>query len=127
MNRTIPSFSLSLLLLTGCASDSSREQQPQRPSIFDSAEVRSLRWLDSADPQRDVSAALARRDTRFIGVYGYAPLTPGVERATASRHGIRYLRGTSDAIRGPEHQRLNRLASNYATHYNQLLLQRLKQ
>lgn len=114
-------------MLAGCASDSP-EQHSTRASILDSPEeVLSLRWLDSADLQRDLTAALTRDDTRFIGVYGYAPFTPGVERSVASRYGIRYLQGTSDAIQNHEHFRLNQLASSYAEQYNKLLLQRLRQ
>lgn len=113
-------------MLAGCASDSS-EQHSTHAGTLDSPEVRGLRWLDSADPQRDLTAALARDDSRFIGVYGYAPFTPGVERSVASRYGIRYLQGTSDAIQNHEHFRLKQLASSYAEQYNKLLLQRLKQ
>ena len=88
--------------------------------------VRSLRWIDTADPQRDISSALARGDRRFIGVGGYTLDTPGVEHSLASRYGIRYL-PTTDSISGPEHARLHQLALSYAERYNKLLLERLKQ
>jgi hypothetical protein len=93
----------------------------------DSAAVQSLRWLDSADAQRDLSSALGRGDRRFIGIYGFTRLVPGVDVSLASRYGVRYLRGTSDALESREHARLNSLARNYAERYNKLLLERLKQ
>ncbi|HEX8371848.1 MAG TPA: hypothetical protein VF585_03640 [Chthoniobacterales bacterium] len=113
------------LLSVGCASTSPIARRSPASGAADSRAVRSLRWLDSADPQRDLAAALDRGDRRFIGVYGYAPFTPGVEPPLFSR--VRYLNGTADVIEGQEHSRLNRLAYHYAETYNRLLLQRLKQ
>ena len=60
-----------------------------------------MRWFDCAEPQHDVTAALAREDTRVIGVCGYAPLRHAVRRPEAAWHGIQLLSGTSDAIVGP--------------------------
>ena len=112
------------LLTAGCA-HTLPAPLTSPPSAFDSRAVRSLRWLDSADPERDLGAAWARGDRRFVGVYGYAAITPGVEHALALRQSTRYLAGTSDAIEGREHLRLCRLATRYAERYNQFLLQRL--
>ena len=53
-------------------------------------------------------------------------MTPGVDRAVASRHGIRYLRGTADAIQNDEHMRLNQVAYRYAERYNKILQQRFR-
>jgi hypothetical protein len=89
-------------------------------------DVEQLRWLDRADPQRDVSVAIARGDMRFIGVYGVASEVPGVSDARLrSRYRVRFLAGTSDVRPTAESRRLNTLAREYARRYNQLLLQRL--
>ncbi len=116
-------FACSAVFLAGCASTSPSAQHT--PDI--SPAVRSLRWLDTADPQSDLSSALARGDRRFIGVGGYTVVTPGVEHSLASRYGIRYLAGTTDSILGSEHARLQHLAMSYAERYNKLLFERLKQ
>ena len=121
-------FAFAPLIMAGCTpiSPSPSAWQQAHPSTSETQAVRSLRWLDSADPRRDLSASLARGDTRFLGIHGYTSFVPGVDRSIASHHGVRYLDGTSDAIRGPEHARLNRLASTCAERYNKLLLEHLK-
>jgi len=119
-------LAVSGVFLAGCASRSPAVQHPEPSHDSDSPGVRSLRWLDSADPHRDLNDSLARGDTRFVGVYGYTTVIPGVERSGAFRHGVRYLRGTSDALESREHARLNRLAFEYARRYNQMLAEHLK-
>jgi type IV pilus biogenesis protein CpaD/CtpE len=58
-------------------------------------DVQQLRWLDRADPERDVSVAIARGDMRFIGIYGIASEVPCVSDARLrSRYGVRFLAGT---------------------------------
>ena len=85
----------------------------------------TLRALEHADPQRDLAAALARGDTRFIGVYGFSREVPGLgspHALLALRHGVHYVRDSSDT----GEPRLNRLARRYAEHYNRLLLEHLR-
>ncbi len=84
----------------------------------------TLRALAHADPQRDLAAALARGDTRFIGIYGFSREVPGAGSPSAPlvlRHGVRYVRDSSDT----GEPRLNRLARRYAERYNRLLLEHL--
>jgi hypothetical protein len=119
-------LAVSGVFFEGCASTPSAVQHPEPSRDSDSPGVRSLRWLDSADPHRDLNDALARGDTRFVGVYGYTAVIPGVERSEVIRHGVRYRRGTSDALEGREHARLNRLAFEYARQYNETLAKHLK-
>jgi len=99
------------------------------PQFSGSFSEHHLRWLDRADPQRDLAAALARGDRRFVGVYGYSADVPGVDspdQGLLKRYGVRYLRGTSDAMTSQEDERLNKLAHRYAKKYNGLLLQHLR-
>jgi hypothetical protein len=99
------------------------------PKYDDSEVVSQLRWANSANPDRDIAAAISKKDTRFIGLYGYATYVPGIDdgdTALVTMHGVRYLEGTSDGLRSPEHSRLNTLARNYATRYNVILVHYLK-
>jgi hypothetical protein len=123
--------SLGACALLGCVSPQPTAWQPlPRPPHLaqnPSPSVRNLRWLYDADPQRDLHAALARDDTRFLGVYGFAAFTPGISQDSriVQRHGIRYLDGTSDALENKEHSHLTFAATAYARTYNQLLLRHL--
>jgi hypothetical protein len=88
-----------------------------------------LEWLTHADPVHDCTAAWERGDHRFIGVYGFAPYTPGVPKSATEivkANGVRYLEGTSDAITSPEHGRAVAKATDYARRYNTGLLEKLE-
>ena len=89
--------------------------------------VRQMKWLDSADPERDVPAELNRGEKRFLGTYGLPSDAPGVDKATADQYGIRFIDGTGCAIYGREHERLDNLANDYARRYNVLLLRKLNE
>jgi hypothetical protein len=112
-------------LLAGCATDTTATL----PEHSGSRAEHLLRWLYHADPQRDLAAALARGDQRFVGLHGYADSVPGFDSPyedLPKRYGVRYLRGTSDAMTSEEDHRLNDLADQYAKKYNALLLQHLR-
>jgi hypothetical protein len=86
-------------------------------------------WLTHADPVQDCAAAWERGDHRFIGVYGFAPYTPGVPKTAADlvkANGLRYLGGTSDAIESKEHGQAVEKATDYARRYNAALLEKLQ-
>ena len=112
-------------LLSACA----QSGQSTLPVTSGSNAEQRLRWLDRADPERDLAAALARGDRRFVGTYGYTATVPGAGSPydpLPKRYGVRFLRGTSDAMTSQEDERLNDLARRYAKKYNQLLLQHLR-
>lgn len=91
-------------------------------------EPHSLAWLKTAEPRRDCEAAIARGDTRFYAVNGFASgMVVGVSQSGADRklvktHGVRTIAGTSDTSTS----RLNLYASEYARTYNQILLKYLR-
>ena len=118
-HRLLQCLFATLVFVSGCVS---------APPPADPSSVEQLRWLDTADPQTDLRAALKRRDTRFFAVFGYAADTPGVpwDSPELRRHGMKYIHGTSDAVRGREHGRLNSKAKEYAGRYNRLLLHYLR-
>ena len=94
-------------------------------------DVQRLRWLDSADVQADFQRHVIRdHDTRFVGVYGYTGIVPGVDEHLEARlkrqNRVRYIEGTSDAILSSEHDRLDKKASEYARQDNLLLLSYLR-
>lgn len=90
---------------------------------------RELMRLRTASPERDLEAAWANKDTRFLGVNGYTLNLPGVPkeriRAAVMSGKINPIEGTTDGASLPEQWELNRIATKYATRYNQLLLQKL--
>jgi hypothetical protein len=90
-------------------------------------------WADSLerlDPARELAAALARGDLRFIGVAGYVVVAEGVGFRDPcyprQRDAMRVVEGTSDTPVGPARERLQRVAAAYAKRYNRLLLARLR-
>jgi hypothetical protein len=87
-----------------------------------------LSKLDLQNPQKDLERNLAIADHRLIGLYGYVLYTPGTGSLTheeIQQYGIRPINGTSDRISGGDHYRLIQSATDYATRYNQELIQRL--
>jgi len=120
-------FSLIAVLGAGCAAQP-RHTSLSLPLTSNSGGEQKLRWLYSADPQQDLLKALSRGDRRFIGVYGLGPTVPGIgaDDPLCKRYGVRYLEGTSDAIRSEEDWKLNDLADKYAENYNLLLLEHLR-
>ena len=113
-----------------CTADNSSHADA-RPEISASASYRCARIeaVKSAAPEEDFAAAWAKRDTRFIGVYGLTLVLPGVAESRQfeliDKYGVSPIEGTTDYIFSPQVARLNSLASRYATRYNQLLLEKL--
>lgn len=71
---------------------------------FENAEeeaVRPLKWLYNADPDNDFEVAIAKKDYRFIGVYGYSLDVPGVLIKCLDREkDIKPIEGTTDTVMG---------------------------
>jgi hypothetical protein len=87
-----------------------------------------LSKLDLKNPEKDLDRNLANGDRRLIGIYGYSLHCPGAEKMPHDRieqYGIKPINGTSDCIMSAEHQRLIQSATDYATRYNQALIERL--
>jgi hypothetical protein len=92
--------------------------------------VGDLRAFISVPVKARLKAALAARDSRFLGVYGYTLEVPGVPQSEAPRisaNGVLGIPGTSDALVSEEHGALNERARDYAEQYNALLLRHLTQ
>lgn len=103
------------LLCDGC------KQSPQSTTDY-SAQIRAM---EAADAAKDVTAAVASGDTRFVGVMGYGPIVPGApEWVRLSRH-VRFICNTSDAIESAQHARLQHVAHEYAKKYNEILLAKM--
>jgi len=86
-----------------------------------------LRWVEHADPKRDLQRNITKGDTRFLvcdGVSGNKPpVTMWDERV--AKHETRVLEGTGEP-HNDEQARLIGKAIKYATQYNDLLLAYLK-
>ena len=100
------------------------------PSPNDAQALAHLRWVEGAQPDRDVQAAIEHSDFKFLSVGGYAVYEPGINRTSDQTFvrpfGTRFLNGTSDYLLSKEHARLNSMAVSYAERYNMLLLEHLK-
>ena len=83
-----------------------------------------LKRLAIADPQVDLTNALANGDTRFRGVMGVGLSVPGVTNFTGTN--VHIIPDTQDAVRDEEHLKFQLIATDYANAYNQLLLQYLR-
>lgn len=80
----------------------------------------------SGDAAADARRAWAEGRRHLLGVHGYAPRVPGLpnERAPADwPHGVRYIAGTSDVIRGEDDRAFNAAALGYAGRYNAVILE----
>ena len=110
---------LSILLITDC--DFSQNE----PHLGET--LKSLEWVDEADPVADSQNAIEREDFRFKGVYGYSLYVPGVPNdcilGSEGRNKIvAPIEGTSDAIPSYEYARLQAIATEYAEWYNMQIL-----
>ncbi|MCD6050676.1 MAG: hypothetical protein K0Q55_2079 [Verrucomicrobia bacterium] len=108
-------------LLSGCS-----RQQPRQ--VEKEAKVTAihpdLKRLAAADPQVDLTSAVAQGDTRFRGIMGAGLIVPGVMNFTETN--VYIIPDTQDAVRDQEHFKYQLIASDYAKAYNKLLLQHLK-
>ena len=81
--------------------------------------VDEMLWLNQADPMEDFENAIARSDFRFIGLYGVGAYVPVVNiQCLNPEKDINFIKGTSDALEGYEHAKLNAIAQVYADNYN---------
>ena len=115
-------FSITFLLLTGCniamdANTSAATDKPDHLSL--------LGWAESANPERDAKAAIAKKDYRLLVLAGRGSNMPGVkateQAALQKRCGIQYLKGSTDVVRSDKHSVLLEKAYNYAEKYNILI------
>jgi hypothetical protein len=92
--------------------------------------VKQLQWVEKADPVADAKKAVDRSEFTFLGVYGYTWTIPGVEDSKKfelrKKYGLKIIEGTSDALQGEEHKRLQGLATEYVKKYNLYLLDHIK-
>jgi len=105
-----------------------------RVSLADAAQedIAKLRWLDNANPAADLQRQVVKQhDARFMSVYGLSfstefpglPDTPGAR--LVKKYGKHHIEGATDVVSSPEHHRLLDKASDYAKHYNVLLMRYL--
>lgn len=83
-----------------------------------------LSWADSADAEADARKAIANKDYRLwvmAGRGGNAPGISGDASALKNKCGVRYVQGSTDAVRGEQHMVLLQKAYDYATTYNQII------
>ena len=81
--------------------------------------ISKMEWLINANPDKDFEKAIEKSDFRFIGLYGYALFTPGVNINCLNRDkDINPIKGTSDNIMGYQHHKLIAVGNVYAEHYN---------
>jgi hypothetical protein len=92
--------------------------------------VKQLQWVENADPVADAKKAVDRSEFTFLGVYGFTWTIPGIDESKKfelrKKYGLKIIEGTSDAVQGDEHTRLQGLATEYAKKYNLYLLEHIK-
>ena len=96
----------------------------------ESAEVKMLRWVQTANPAVECKAALARGDHRLLAVRGLVVSLPGVDSLNTEyyrqNYGVREIEGTTDALVNEEHHRLVQRATDYAKAYNLMMVHAYK-
>ena len=73
--------------------------------------------LRIADPIEDARGSFKQGDSRWVGTFGFALTTPGVN-VEYDYEDIKVIRWTSDALINDLHLEVNRLARIYAESYN---------
>jgi hypothetical protein len=87
------------------------------------ADVENLRTLERLDPAAMAVQAIARGDLSVLAVSGDVERVPGFPDQECARTRIRkrVIDPTPDALCGPEHHRLKRVAADYAERYNTVI------
>ena len=91
--------------------------------------LRELARLQTASPERDLQLAWQSKDFRFIAVQTVATQIFGVKGDIANpivqKYQFQIIEGTGDFRFSVEQAQLQELATQYATRYNGLLMERL--
>ena len=83
-----------------------------------------LKQISKADPKKEFKKAIAKKDYRFMGVYGYTLMVPGVpdyDVKYSKKYKVWGIPGTSDAALDVKHWKLIKKVKKYAEAYNKLL------
>jgi hypothetical protein len=92
-------------------------------------ELTYIKISDSAKYNEDLLAALARGDTRFVGIMGYSLEVPGVPDYVEKydkTYGVKIIKGTSDSYSDSSGLSQSVFFRDYAEGYNKLLLNHIK-
>lgn len=91
-----------------------------RENVEAEADAPTLSGVQMRSAEQDANAALARGDTRLIGVFGFAREVPGAPAVSAYEAGgcVRMIEGTNDY----ENSWANKRAREYARRYNAQML-----
>ena len=102
-------------MVTACGGEKSPAELSNQGHVL----AETLAHLNLSNPSADVETAIARGDTRFIGINGVTCYLPGLEKkqVSAAEMDLQCLAGTSDAIVAGD-ELLQEQARQYATAYN---------
>ena len=85
--------------------------------------IEALKWVDSANLEKDFLNAINEKDFRIWVIATRGTLMPGVEPAkqavVSQKCGKKYLPGVGDTLRGESHRAYRKKALEYAKTYNQ--------
>jgi hypothetical protein len=108
-----------------------KAEEPEQYALMQKRIVlKQIQHLQKANPEQDFVKAWHKHDFRFIGVYDYLYIVPGVTKDQANvilkSKKVNFIKGTGDGTDTPEEKRLYSLAVKYAVRYNKLLNKSLK-
>ena len=90
------------------------------------AEVKTLKWVETANPLVQYKAALARGAHRLLAVRGLVISLPGVDSLNTDyyrqNYGVREIEEMTDGLSNDEHRRLVQRAIDYAKVYNLMIV-----
>ena len=90
-----------------------------------SEDIEKLAWVASANAKQDALAALDSQNSKYMAVFGFTIIVPGVTDAESFKittdKNYTAIEGTGDALCSDEHAKLNQRAIEYATVYNQTI------
>ena len=116
-----------ILILSGCASDNPSQMSydaEQNAYCLDALD--RLEKYNFDDGTNDAIKAIKAGDKRYIAVYGYTVIIPGIADMEEQfnirvQKNYRLLEGTSDMLCSERHGELNVIAYDYATKYNTII------
>ena len=87
-----------------------------------------IKVADNADYRSDFKTSIEKGDYRFVGVMGFALITPGVpdyDEKYEKSNSVKIIEGTTDSYEDSVALRIAVFKNEYATSYNKLLLEYL--
>lgn len=127
-------FLFSIAIISTCKGEKQQDTQTvavdsiKKESMVDSALFSYLDVSEESNYKLDFNDAVKKNDLRFVGVFGFTLIVPGVkdyDEKYSESNGVKIIRGSSDSYEDSLELSRNVFFESYAESYNELLLDHL--